>query len=76
MQTIIRLQKNRGFTLMELMVAVSVASVVTLSAFLFYVRYHEATLHLQRKYITESRIQIEQMNGVLPYGKGRCYQRR
>lgn len=55
------LKSSRGFTLMELMVALAVSSILMLSAMGLYVQSVRMVLLLQAHYQDVSRIQILQM---------------
>lgn len=64
-----RRPQGAGFTLMELMIAMAAASVISLSAFLFYGQYHRTVLYLQKEYSRDSSELIRQMKNLNPYGR-------
>lgn len=57
----------KGFTLMELMVAMVVATIVTLSASDLYGRYHRSILFLQKNYLDRMGVLVADMYRVMPY---------
>lgn len=57
----------KGFTLIELMVAVVAASALTMSAWLLYSRYHQATQLIQKTYLQNVEVNIRLIKNAMPY---------
>ena len=62
---------RKGYTLIELLVALAAASILSASALQLYSRFHHLTLHFIKDYQRESSELIQQMHRAIPYSKSR-----
>lgn len=62
---------HKGYTLIELLVALAAASILSASALQLYSRFHHLTLHFIKDYQRESSELIQQMHRAIPYSKSR-----
>lgn len=69
--TLINHKVRKGYTLIELLVALAAASILCASALQLYGRFHHLTLHFIKDYQRESSELIQQMHRAIPYSKCR-----
>ena len=66
------MQMKRGFTLMELLVALAMASILSLTVLGSLGRIHKSYCTLQKNYEEESRMLLLKLRCSSPYPPGDC----